>query len=341
MSLIVPSFMQFSKSADFGDMVDRNMTIKVGQGIKANFPKQEGGSTPAFITYDVMVNDKMSGSTGNNIYYDCLPAQMFGSAADYLEYSIRANVKTGTSEKDLEKEDILTGGKFIGDDEVPKLMGATVLIACVGGSSSNAIIIGFLPSGRLSENENYKPQEEKNGKFLKFNFNGINIDINNDGELFLQRKGPTDSFGTLTGKDSNEESSNKDAANSFVKINKAGEILISTTAKEDAQEASSDDIDNLILIDKKGNITITINGGEGLAIKDKDSDATFKLGDGAKTVAIAEELKKMYDELKAKLDVFDNHIHPSGMGPTGTPNPTVGAPSWNDAINSKRMTLPK
>lgn len=345
MSLIVPSFMQFSQSADFGDMVDRNMTIKVGQVIKANFPKQEDGSDPAFITYDVMVNDKMSGSTGNNIYYDCLPAQMFGSAADYLEYSIRTNVKAGTSDKDLEKEDILTGGKYIGKDEAPKLMGATVLIACVGGSSSNAVILAFLPSGRISENKNYKPQEEKNGKFLKFNFNGINVDINNDGELFLQRKGPTDSFGALTGKDDSEKSSNKDAANSFVKINKAGEILISTTAKEDAQEASSEDIDNLILIDKKGNITIKIDGGKGISLKNKDSNAEFTLGDGAKTVAIAEELQQLYSQLKAQLDSFANHTHTGTAGPfpvTTVPGlPPLQVPSWNDAISSKRMKVPK
>ncbi len=339
--LIYPSFMNFSAQADFGDVVDRNLTIKIGQIIKANFPKQEEGTNPAFITYDVMVNDKMSGGHGNSIFYDCLPSQMFGSAADYLEYSLRSNVKPGTSDDEMAQEDILTSGKTIGQDEVKKLMGATVLVVCPSGSSSNAIIIGFLPSGRLDQNEKYKPQKEEDGKFLKFNFNGISVDINNDGELFLQRKGPTDSAGALTGADDSEKSENEKAANSFVKINKAGEILISTTAKEDAQEASSDDIDNLILIDKKGNITIKIDGGEGLTLKDKDGDTTFKLGDGAKTVAIAEELKNMYDELKSKLDAFDKHIHPSGMGPTGTPNPTVGAPSWNDAINSKRMTLPK
>lgn len=328
--------MKFSSPANFGDMVDRNVTIKIGQVLQANFPKQEDGDFPGFITYDVMVNDKVSGGQGNVIYYDCMLSQMFGSAADYLEYSLRANVRPKNGKDEGQQDDVLSDGLNVEKDAAKKLMGAYVLVACIAGQAQQAVIVGFLPSGRLSENKNYKPQEEKDGKFLKFNFNGINVDINNDGELFLQRKGPTDPAGAI-------DDGDKETANSFVKINKAGEILISTTAKEDAQEASNDDIDNLILIDKKGNITIKIDGGKGISLKNKDSNAEFTLGDGAKHVAIAEEIQQLYTELKTKLEIFAQHTHPTTVpgSPTGVPVPPLMVPSWNSAIASQRMKVPK
>jgi hypothetical protein len=328
--------MKFSAPSNFGEMVGDNLTIKIGQVIRANFPKQEEGGQYGFITYDVMTNDKVGASQGNMIYYDCMISQMFGSAADYLEYSLRANVRPKNGEEEGQEEDILTDGQNVEKDAAKKLMGATVLVACVAGQADQAVIIGFLPSTQLKRNKEYKPQDEKLGKFLKFNFNGINVDVNNDGELFLQRRGPTDPAGAI---------SDEETANSFVKINKAGEILISTTAKEDAQEASNDDIDNLILIDKKGNITIKIDGGKGISLKNKDSNAEFTLGDGAKHVAIAEELQNLYTELKAQLELFANHTHQGTAGPfpvTTTPGvPPLQVPSWNSAIASQRMKVPK
>lgn len=333
--LIIPSYFKAGESSSFSDYMFNNITLKIGQVIKANYPDSNKDKN-AFITYDVLVNEQKDLEQYNAIYYDCMPTQSFGSAADYVEYSIRTNM----NDKD-QNDDLLTTGTTIelgNDEQSKKLLGATVVIACIGGDGTSPVIVGYLPSLILDQNKNYKPQSKDDGRFLKFNFNGIKIDINNDGELFIQRQGPTNNDGTL---DDKSDGGKSESINSFFKIDKEGQILISTTAKEDASTLSKDDLDNVILIDKKGNITIKIDAGKGVEIKQKDSDATFTLGDGAKSVAIAEELKTLYDQLKQKLDVFDNHLHPTGMGPSGPPNPMIQAPSWADAIVSKSMKLPK
>jgi hypothetical protein len=79
-----------------------------------------------------------------------------------------------------------------------------------------------------------------------------------------------------------------------------------------------------------------------LCLKAEGSAATAKvtIGDGSHAVAIAEHLQALYNSLKSKLDAFDAHVHPTGMGPSGAPSPTIGAPSWDTAINSQRLILP-
>ncbi len=234
--LILPSYFSKDNDSHFYDQVYNNINIKIGQVINANYP-DDSKKEIAFITYDVMVNDQKDSTQFNAIYYDCMPIQMFGSATDYFEYSLRANVS------DNQTEDLLTAGADIpntyNDDnsgQVDKLLGATVILACIGGDSSNAVIIGALPAIFLGKNKNYKPQSKDNGKFLKFNFNGIYVNINNEGELFVQRQGPTAPDGSFDGKEPSDRNVIEEKANSFIKINKDGEIILSTTTKKDAQD---------------------------------------------------------------------------------------------------------
>lgn len=58
------------------------------------------------------------------------------------------------------------------------------------------------------------------------------------------------------------------------------------------------------------------------------------------SVAIANHLQILYETLKAKLDAFDLHQHPTGMGPSGPPTPTIMAPAWMPVINSTKMVIP-
>jgi len=80
--------------------------------------------------------------------------------------------------------------------------------------------------------------------------------------------------------------------------------------------------------------------GATLKVEGKDADAKLTIGDGAKHVAIVEALETFYTTLKGKLDAFDAHIHPTGVGPSGPPNPMIVADPWDSAINSTKISIP-
>jgi hypothetical protein len=80
--------------------------------------------------------------------------------------------------------------------------------------------------------------------------------------------------------------------------------------------------------------------GETLLAQGKDGAATLKVGDGAKSVAIAEQLEIFYTALQTKLTAFDAHVHPTGVGPSGPPAPLIAAGSWDSAIASTKVKIP-
>jgi len=92
--------------------------------------------------------------------------------------------------------------------------------------------------------------------------------------------------------------------------------------------------------DAGGKWHLKVEDGEAVTIEGKDGAAKFTLGDGAVSVAVADHLQTLYASLKAKLDAFDAHVHPSGVGPTGVPAPVVAAPAWDANINSDKAKIP-
>lgn len=85
-----------------------------------------------------------------------------------------------------------------------------------------------------------------------------------------------------------------------------------------------------------GSLKAELGSGTSLVVENNGSDATLKLGDAAKSVAVAEPLKVIWEILES---VFNAHIHPTGMGPSG-PTATP-APGWDDKIVSDKMKLPE
>lgn len=94
------------------------------------------------------------------------------------------------------------------------------------------------------------------------------------------------------------------------------------------------------LVIKPDELLLNLSEGANLKLNGKDADATAVLGDGAVKVAIADHLQALYSSLKGKLDAFDAHVHPTGMGPSGPPNPAIAAPDWDSNINSSKMSVP-
>lgn len=81
-------------------------------------------------------------------------------------------------------------------------------------------------------------------------------------------------------------------------------------------------------------------GGATLKLVGSGGITTMTVGDGAVHPAIVEKLQALYTQLKTKLDLFDAHIHPTGVGPSGPPTPMIVAPVWDTAINSTKISIP-
>lgn len=96
-----------------------------------------------------------------------------------------------------------------------------------------------------------------------------------------------------------------------------------------------------MILGADGKLTVELGGGASLVLDKNAADATMQLGNGDSHVAVAEPLKLLWAALKTKLDAFDSHIHPTGMGPSGPPAPPIVAPDFDDDIISDKLSLPK
>ncbi|CAM6005466.1 unnamed protein product [Sphagnum balticum] len=119
--------------------------------------------------YDVITFEQFEnkGSTSTT-YKNCLSTQGFGGLADYFEYTLRA--KTFQTNK---------GPPTFGDQD-----GAVVLIQCLDGIGDRAIVTGTLiHPDRTTNITSTAPQ-------LSGEYNGVNVEIANDGSCSLTFKGP-------------------------------------------------------------------------------------------------------------------------------------------------------
>jgi len=82
-------------------------------------------------------------------------------------------------------------------------------------------------------------------------------------------------------------------------------------------------------------VEVTIDGGATFRLEHKDGEASAVLGSGSVSVAIANHLETLYQNLKG---IFDAHVHPTGVGPSGPP--ATPAPVWDPAIVSTKLTIP-
>jgi hypothetical protein len=269
------------------EFLNNNGSLKIGNVIQILYPEDIHNLSKKLIEYHVAVLEKnLYGSSNLNIYNNCVVSNLFGSANNSTNHTYQA------------RDDVNTKG-------------ASVLILCVGGNSQggSAIILGGLDK----TDTNYIPSAS-DGQFYDFNFNGINVNINNDGEYSLIFNSKVD----IKGKKANEQ-----AAGTSVKIDKDGKLTLSDNEGQfllfnrvdkistwgngtesisvDKQNhtislISTDKISvnskNSIKIDSKGTIDSSsdkdynISSGSNLTVKSKASmnmkaDATMNLDAGA------------------------------------------------------------
>lgn len=183
--------------------------------------------------------------------------------------------------------------------------GSIVLLLCLDGASDKAIVIGGFPHpDRTTNLTDTEPR-------LAGEYNGVAISVNSDGSTSLVFKGETNNDGDQV--DSSQ-------GNTEVKIEKDGSFQVDHSTVT-------------LRLDKSGNVTlnatananITINGDVNIISKGTATveGTQVKLGIAAAQSAVLGDIFKKF---------FDQHIHPTAIGPSGPPSQPVPASALSTKV---------
>jgi len=147
--------------------------------------------------YDVMaIEQDSSFGLNTTIYKNCIMSDGAGGVADFFQMKLRA-VKDPKKTK--------AKGSFKNET------GSLVKILCIDGISEKAMIIGML------QNPSKKVLTKEKGIHLEGEYNGVNYQVNKDGELTVTFRSATNDDGTVK---------NAEASGSFFKFDKDGSFEI-------------------------------------------------------------------------------------------------------------------
>lgn len=181
-----------SGQAAKGVPIQNQLALKIGAVTQVYYPDDPKNLSKIKIEYDILVKERSgTGGMAANLYRNCVTSDLFGGMADFLEFTHRP----------MDKKEIV-------DPLYNK--GSTVLILCLHGDASQAYIVGGQRHNRISKKSN-----KDRGHFLEFEFNGINVEINKDGELTLTYKSRTNIEGVPQ---------DTTSGSTFIKIDKTGSI---------------------------------------------------------------------------------------------------------------------
>jgi hypothetical protein len=257
--------------------VSGNVMLRIGEVQNIYYPEDQENVSKRFIEYRVWVAHKANGTAVTKMYDHCIAIDNLAGIADYSYVTYRAD--SSASGQNGQKRP--APGK-----------GARVILLCINGESQNAVILG----GVRNANAPDVKDTIDDGHHMHSVFNGIDMLINKDGELTLTYNGATDLSGDPT------EDTNTDAAGTFVKIDKDGNVTVS--------DANGD---NKIFIDRvNGKVQLTAKTEMDLICPD------VKLGDDQTTdpAVGGNELKDLLNQL---IQAILAQTHPTAVGPSGPP----------------------
>jgi len=241
---VIPSEFSISQQPKNGEHQFSNVALRVGKIVKIYYPKDSNNISKKFIEYDVRAAQSKSGSGANLIVYrNCRLNNVFGASNNFLTHTLHPSVL----EKGVYKK------------------GANVIFMCIDGIvSTGCIILGAVES----ENQ-LKIYDEQDGQFYDFNFNGINYNINKDGEW-------TVTFNSVI--DPDGKKANEAASGTQIKIDKEGRVKISDNEGQYweidrvAKKSTWTDGAESIIIDK-ANKKISLASSGDLSSASKDNTA--------------------------------------------------------------------
>jgi phage baseplate assembly protein gpV len=211
---VVPHFYGPRIVTDDGDGLN-NLRLRVGEIQAVYGPKHPLNISKRRNEYQVWVSHRANGTAVTKIYEHCYLADGFGSFADYIRFTLRADPSAKRSNQ----------GPGVG---------AKVLLLCINGESQNPVIISGIPDSAREEDPD--PRPEQDGHHFEAVFNGLSFDINKDGELTVTYGGATNADGTLA------EGVDEKAPGTTITVSKDGNFKV---ADKDSK--------NVVLVDHVNN----------------------------------------------------------------------------------------
>lgn len=152
-------------------------SLRIGKVIKVHYPSDPTSISKRFNEYDVqcIVGGGATDSERIFVIPRCRVASAFGGVADFTRWTPRVTAKD-PKERDF------------GESSV-------VLVQLINGSPFGGIIIGGPQSMGGEGDQHTEKDDATDGHWAVTQFNGIRMEINNDGELVISRTGATDGFG--------------------------------------------------------------------------------------------------------------------------------------------------
>jgi hypothetical protein len=176
-----------------------DIVLRMGEVVQAHYPDDPTNQSKKQMEYTVNVQYRQSNRQVTVSSYRCTVADGLGGIAD----SSRQTFRVSSGDR---------AGQTLGD-------GARVLILCPNGEKNSAVIIAGVRNEQITTND--PPRLVPAGQRLKdFVFNGVHVNINDDGELLLQVSGATKNDGSP---DANRDQNNHGTK---VQIQKNGSFTI-------------------------------------------------------------------------------------------------------------------
>jgi hypothetical protein len=203
----------------------RDTRLKAGIVIKSYAYNDPANQNGLCTEYDVISIEQFENKGSTSILYrNCISTQGFGSIADYLEFTLRPKTMQ-----------LNNGSPTFSNQD-----GAIVLIQCLDGVGDKAAVIGTLiHPDRTTNITSTAPQ-------LSGEYNGVNIEIANDGSCSLTFKGATNSQGIPT---------NSSQGNTVFQIKTDGSFEFNHSAITISADKSG-----VLTINAKGNANVTVGG---------------------------------------------------------------------------------
>jgi len=147
----------------------RNELFRNGEVVARVYPEDPRSLTKQFIEYDVAVPHYENGTASTKIYHQCLLANDLAGLADRSFRTLR----------------VAEDGASLGVGN-----GSKVTVLCLHGQQVQAVIVG----GIRDERDSDRGRQAK-GHHLEWEWNGVRVEIRDDGSLSVERRGPTDAEG--------------------------------------------------------------------------------------------------------------------------------------------------
>ena len=229
----------------------RNTGLKAGFIVASYAANDPNNKSQLCTEYDVQTIEQFENKGSTSILYkNCLSSQGFGSIADYLEFTLRSqtyNTNKGAA-------------TFSSQD------GAVVLIKCLDNCGDKAVVEGYLiHPDRTTNITSTSPQ-------MSGEYNGVNIEVANDGSCSLTFKGATNSKGIPT--DSSQ-------GNTEFQIKTDGSFQFSHSAITISADKSG-----VLTITAKGDANVTVGGNSTVT-----TSGNTNLTTSGKTIVTSKEIE--------------------------------------------------